>query len=85
MYAAADCLTIQQLHRLSMQGLPTFICVYNNSMLPVALNPFAQAQASISSAAPTLSDHITIFPFNEPRLGLRISAGRLEKHEDVVG
>jgi hypothetical protein len=58
------------------------------------LNPLAKAQASISRLT-TLHlglypSHHIVFPFNEPpraRLlpGLRIGAGGLEKHEDVVG
>ena len=73
-----------------MRDLPTFVCICNNGVLPVALNPLAEEQVSISSASLSLSDHINVFPFNEPRLhlgrllGLRIGAGRLEKHEDVV-
>lgn len=70
MYAAAGCLTVRQLYRLSMRGLLTFVCVCTNGVLPVALNPLVEAQVSISSASLSLSDHITVFPFNEPRLHL---------------
>ncbi|KAF1953558.1 hypothetical protein CC80DRAFT_494454 [Byssothecium circinans] len=34
-----------------MSGLSTFVCACNDGVLPVTLNPLAEAQASISRVA----------------------------------
>jgi hypothetical protein len=45
-------ITVRQLYHRNISSLSNFVCDCNDSVLPVTLNPLAEVQASISSAAP---------------------------------
>jgi hypothetical protein len=74
-----------------MLGLSNFVCVCNDGVLPVTLNPPVEAQPPISRAAalssvlyPPVCVRLQRAETSSRLLGLGIGAGGLEKQEDVV-